>query len=422
MQRAATGEYDCGVAMQSINIESIVDLVFQLKWKSALASHTETYAATAANMWRDYLPGGLQKALLGRQCGDRFSLTFKPGALMNGAARTNELMLSRHQFDISRLTGSDPLAHTGPQPRMGRFYPSGLLKDVPGIFAQNLLPFRCTDVDTDRFKASLDHPLKHAHLTLDVSVGAVREKAYERGGASTSWIDLLTEGAGMQARWKEIPTDFYAGAPFRRADETDDKTFYRRPRLVDHIDQTAREMLSSFYSRFVGEEMRILDLMSSWRSHLPTGLRPRQVAGVGLNAEELRRNPALTESTVQDLNDNPRLPFADGSFDLALCALSVEYLTAPDEVFQEVARVLAPGGGFIVSFSNRWFPTKAIQLWSCLHEFERMGLVLEYFARSGRFVDLGTYSMRGLPRPRNDRYAREQPYSDPLYGVWGRRR
>jgi hypothetical protein len=405
--------------MQSINKESIVDLVFQLKWKSGLASHTETYAATAANMWRDYLPGDLYKALLGRQSGDHFSLTFIPGELINGAIQTNELTLSRHQFDNSRLTGSDLHSHTEPHPRMGRFYPRGLLKDVPGIFAQNLLPFRCTDVEKKNFKASLDHPLRHTHLTLDVSVGSVQKKAYERGGASTSWIDLLTEGAGMQARWKETPTDFYLGAPFGRTDEADDTEFYRRPRLVDHIDQTAQEMLSNFYTRFVIDDMRILDLMSSWRSHLPAGPHPRRVAGVGLNAEELRRNPALTEAVVRDLNASPRLPYPDGSFDLVLCALSVEYLTAPIRVFKEVARVLMPGGAFVVSFSNRWFPTKAIRLWSCLHEFERMGLVLDYFAQSGRFADLGTYSMRGLPRPRNDRYAREQPYSDPLYVVWG---
>jgi hypothetical protein len=411
-----------GVAMESINKESIVDLVFQLKWSSGLAAHTETYAATAANIWRDCLPGALHEALLGRQCGDRFSLAFKPGELINGAAQANELTLSRRQFDSSRMTEGDPHSASGSHPRKGRFYPRGLLKEVAGIFPQNLQPFRCTEVDTDSFTASLEHPLRQTRLALDVSVGSVREKTYERGGTSTCWIDLLTAGAGMQARWRETPTDFYRGAPFGRADETEDARFYRRPRLVDHIDQTAREMLSNFYTRFVADELRILDLMSSWRSHLPYGLRPRGVAGVGLNAEELGRNPALTQAVVQDLNASPQLPFSDGSFDLALCALSVEYLTDPIRLFEEVARVLVPGGGFVVSFSNRWFPTKAIRLWSCLHEFERMGLVLDYFAQSGRFVDLGTYSMRGLPRPSNDRYTREQPYSDPLYVVWGYRR
>jgi SAM-dependent methyltransferase len=305
---------------------------------------------------------------------------------------------------------------------MGRFYPRGLLLDVPGVFAQNRQPFRCVGLENGSLRASLAHPLKNTPLTLDVSVGSVQEKAYERGGSSTSWIDLLTEGAGMQARWHNMPTDFYAGEPFRRPDEDPDAVFYDRPRLVPHIDQTAEEMLSNLYLRFVRDEMRILDLMGSWQSHLPQGVRPGHVTGIGLNAEELRRNPVLTERIVQDLNTQPELPHADGSFDLALCALSVEYLTDPDRIFREMARVLAPDAPFVVSFSNRWFPTKAIQIWPCLHEFERMGLVLEYFHRSGRFGDLGTYTMRGLPRPRTDKYARQQPYADPIYAVWGRKR
>ncbi|MDJ0784601.1 MAG: class I SAM-dependent methyltransferase [Desulfosarcinaceae bacterium] len=402
--------------MHTIDQESIVDLVLQLKWRSDIATHTETYAANAVNMWRDYLPGALHSSLLGRQSGDRFSLDFKPGDLLNGSARGDQLNLARRQFDSDRLTDCDP------SPRLGRFYPRGLLKDVPGVFSQNMQPFRCTGVQNGSLQASFDHPLRHAELTLNVSVGSVQEKEYERGGSSASWIERLTEGPGMQARWQNKPTDFYAAEPFRRADEAADPQFYRVPRLVDHIDQTAQEMLSNLYLRFVDDDKRVLDLMSSWHSHLPAGIHPRQMTGIGLNAEELRRNPLLTERIVQDLNEQPFLPHADGSFDLALCALSVEYLVDPVRIFQEVARVLAPNGVFVVSFSNRWFPPKAIQIWSCLHEFERMGLVLEYFQTSGRFDALGTYSMRGLPRPRNDKYALEQPYADPIYAVWGAKR
>jgi hypothetical protein len=50
-----------------------------------------------------------------------------------------------------------------------------------------------------------------------------------------------------------------------------------------------------------------------------------------------------------------------------------------------------------------------------------MGLVLEYFRRSGRFGDLQTYSFRGLPRPRGDAYYPELMFADPVYAVWGRR-
>jgi SAM-dependent methyltransferase len=410
--------------MHSITDESIVDLVLQLKWQSAIASHTETYAANAANIWRDCLPGALYNSLMGRRSGDRFGLDFGPGELpfddrnapLTGAAHGQELTLARRQFDADQLGCCDG------QPRSGRFYPRGLLLDVPGIFAQNRQPFRCVGVENGSLRVSLAHPLQRTPLTLDVSVGSVQEKVYERGGSSTSWIERLTEGAGMQARWQTAPTDFFAGEPFHRADEGTDAVFYRRPRLVSHLDLTAQEMLSNLYLRFVRDGMRIIDLMGSWQSHLPPVCRPSHITGIGLNAEELRRNPVLTEAIVQDLNTKPVLPHADASFDLALCALSVEYLTDPDRIFKEIARVLAPEAHFVVSFSNRWFPPKVVQIWSCLHEFERMGLVLEYFHRSGRFDNLGTYSMRGLPRPRTDKYARQQPYADPIYAVWGRKR
>jgi ubiquinone/menaquinone biosynthesis C-methylase UbiE len=124
---------------------------------------------------------------------------------------------------------------------------------------------------------------------------------------------------------------------------------------------------------------------------------------------------------VHDLNRDPRLPFAADRFDAVVCTVSVEYLTRPCEVFAETARVLKPGGLLIVTFSNRWFPPKAIRLWAELHEFERVGLVLEYFLKSGKYSALETVSMRGLPRPADDTYFNQYPCSDPLYAVWGRK-
>jgi SAM-dependent methyltransferase len=134
----------------------------------------------------------------------------------------------------------------------------------------------------------------------------------------------------------------------------------------------------------------------------------------------LEQNHRLTDIHVHDLNAIPSLPYNDASFDLALCSVSVEYLVHPLEVFKEVARVLKPGGTFVVVISNRWFPPKVIRIWENIHEFERMGLVMEYFLSSGLFEKLETYSMRGLPRPRDDKYANEQPFSDPVYAVWGK--
>jgi hypothetical protein len=51
-----------------------------------------------------------------------------------------------------------------------------------------------------------------------------------------------------------------------------------------------------------------------------------------------------------------------------------------------------------------------------------MGLVMEYFQRSKLFKDLETYSIRGLPRPTNDKYFSDLMESDAIYAVWGYRK
>jgi SAM-dependent methyltransferase len=101
-------------------------------------------------------------------------------------------------------------------------------------------------------------------------------------------------------------------------------------------------------------------------------------------------------------------------------AISNDLNTFDDEqplrLFDEVARLLRPEGRFIISFSNRWFPTKAIQVWNNLHDFERIGLVMEYFIESAHFGEINTYSLRGRPRPVDDKH--NVPLPDPVYVVW----
>jgi SAM-dependent methyltransferase len=234
-------------------------------------------------------------------------------------------------------------------------------------------------------------------------------------------MEQLTDGPGMQARWRNQASDYLSDSLFERQDASSDALFYSSPRLIQHLDDTAVAMVENTYGRFLKDNMQVLDLMSSWKSHIPVRHRLKRLVGLGLNQNELDHNQQLTESVVQDLNANPRLPFDTNVFDAVLCTVSVEYLIDPLAVFSEVARVLRPGGYLVVTFSNRWFPTKAIRLWTELHEFERMGLVLEYFMQTQVFEDLHSYSMRGLPRPHVDKYFPELMYSDPLYAVWGRK-
>jgi SAM-dependent methyltransferase len=402
--------------MNAINPHCVADLFFQIHWSSSGARHTDAYAASAVNFWRDILPHRVRTAIAGKVPGGRLTLGFDPGELLRSGNSNRTEKLSRSQFDPVRIgsAGRPPLA--------GRFYPKGVLKDVAGVFSANREPFRCVEISDGHFKADMGHPLSGRPISLDVTVGAVNTKSEERGGSLVDWMETACRGVGMQARWRDRPTDFFAGRPFDRADAASDSLFYAGPRLVQHLDDAALDLVRQLYGRFVKSGMRILDLMGSWDSHLPSDVRLKQAAAVGLNALELEKNTALTDLRVHDLNQDPALDFPGDEFDAVVCTASVEYLIHPDAVFVEVARILKPGGHFVLTFSNRWFETKAIQIWKELHEFERMGLVLEYFRRSGCFHKLETYSVRGLTRPSHDKYFGRLKYADPVYAVWGEKK
>jgi len=353
---------------------------------------------------------------MGRQGGDEIELTFESRQVLPSFQQGQIMEIRRKQFDV------DPLGTHTTGPQLGRFYPKGLLKDISGVFRNNIAPFRCVGINNGNLSVDFNHPLAGKDLRLSTIIGKIELKQIERGGTSMDWMERLTEGPGMQARWRGQASDYLTDRAFEREDSTKDPIFYRNPRFVQHLDDTALSLVKNTYNRFLSDGMQVLDLMSSWQSHIPGRHRLKRLVGLGLNQSELERNNQLTESIVQDLNVEPKLPFPDDTFDVVLCTVSVEYLIDPLTVFDEVARVLKSGGYLVVTFSNRWFPTKAIQLWKELHEFERMGLVLEYFMQTGVFDDLHTYSMRRLPRPHDDKYFPELVYSDPLYAVWGRKK
>ena len=115
------------------------------------------------------------------------------------------------------------------------------------------------------------------------------------------------------------PTDFFSPEAFSREDVAPDSLFYKKPRLVQHIDAAAIEMVKNTYGRFLRDDMDVLDLMSSWQSHLPENLRFRSLVGLGLNGYELKKNSRLSQSVVQDLNISSKLPFESDSFDAVVC-------------------------------------------------------------------------------------------------------
>jgi SAM-dependent methyltransferase len=172
---------------------------------------------------------------------------------------------------------------------------------------------------------------------------------------------------------------------FARVDEAPDADFYAEPRFVVHIDPETIAALTGLYREELESGSRILDLMSSWVSHLPAEVRYARVFGLGMNAAELAANPRLDAWAVADLNAAPALPSPDASFDAVLCAVSVQYLTRPVEVFRECARVLRPGGKLVIATSHRLFPTKAIAAWRSLAPGDRMAFLRACLARAGGF-------------------------------------
>ncbi len=395
--------------MKTITPDSLVPMTFDLRWKSDDAAHTERFFSQV-NLWRDLLPGDLKTELMASAPGDRFDLSLPPGRELPPHDPKKVTELKREQFDEGAAT-----------PRYGRFYPKGLLKGLANVFPQNVQPFRCVGVDSSTLKADLNHPLSRRPLELTATVEDVRQKPYDRGGSCEALIECIADGPGMQVRWNGRATDFSGNGVLSREDEAPDERFYAKARKVNHIDDRAIDEISRLYGELTSPGMDVLDLMSAWRSHVPESADLRSLVGLGMNAGEMADNPRLTDHVVHDLNADPRLPFPDGAFDAVLCTVSVEYLTRPETVFRDVGRVLRPEGRFIVTFSNRWFPPKAIRLWTELHDFERMGLVMEYFHRSGAFKDLETLSSRGRPRPASDKYYPQMRLSDPVYAVWGRK-
>lgn len=216
-------------------------------------------------------------------------------------------------------------------------------------------------------------------------------------------------------------TDFAEAGAYDRPDDAPDPGFYAPPRITAHLDGRAQRVVGAVYKAVLPEEGRVLDLMSSVHSNLAPDQELGALIGLGLNGQELSENPRLDGAVLADLNAGRAMPFADGSFDGAICTVSIDYLTDPVAVLGEVARVLRPGAPFAVTYSNRWFPPKVTRLWTELHPFEQQALVVSYFEASGGFADLETASYRGYPRPMDDPYYRQITTADPVFAVIGRR-
>lgn len=406
MGRSMTGGFEdapLGKGMQG-------EVEFTVRWASNEARHEERYLARQVDPARDLLPPGMDAELRGARAGHVAGGVFAPGKLVPGYRPRKVADLPRDCFRKFKFGGRLI------EPQAGRFYPFSLLTAHPGIRTTDVRPaFRVLGVEGG-LRVDINHPLAARELEVQARVVGVYSRRSR--GKLPDWIEeACVDGPGMQARAGELRTRFAFEGAFGRVEDAEDAIFYAAPRLVAHLDATAAGHLAGAYAERVPEGARVLDLMSSVHSHLP-GDKGLDVTGLGMNAEELAANPLLRERVVHDLNRDPVLPFADESFDVVVCSLSVEYLTDPWAVAREMRRVLRPGGRCLVSFSNRWFPEKVVALWPQLHEFERMGLVLDCLSEAG-FTSLETLSIRNHWRPEDDPHFAETWDSDPVYLVGG---
>ena len=383
-----------------------------LVWEENGVLHRDACHLPKLNLWRDLFPPELEQKLLGAEAGEKIEMTFPAGNLIPDHDPAKIFKVYSGQFDFNE---EDPFI----EPKLGLFYRLGCLTGMSGVFRSDLRPFRIIDQDANQIWIDCNPPLAGRDLMLELDLETISASQQERGGQCIDLASKLSEGGpGMQAGLNGLKTEFNSGKSYFREDEDNDLNFYQKPRLLPHLDIGARAELEGLYARLLTKSNRILDLMSSWQSHLPQNLETSTVVGLGMNREELRLNPKLDQNLVHDLNQDPELPFEDQTFDTVLCSLSIEYLLEPVKMLEEARRILVPGGLLLISFSNRWFPPKVIRIWTELQEFERTGLVLQWLKDASGFHTLETFSLRELPRPEDDRYRKLSPFSDPIYAVW----
>lgn len=360
--------------MAHITQESLATIHFTLEWDSSHATHVEHYLAKDVSFVRDILPLGIKSQMLGLRVGDAITIKmdpsevppFKPGKVLD---------MPQARFQPPVVDGRSTKA------RVGRYYPKNFIEAVPGTRPESETPFRVMEGDRAGFKANMNHPMADRDVAIRAEVVSISEKE-SIPGELKRWSATLLSGPGMQARLPETPTDFLGDDPFKRLDESEEAA----PLLMD---AQGLDNVRNIYGSVLGEGLDVLEI-GPGSDFLPS--------------DEDDEGSVATHP-LSELNSDPKLPFDDEMFDAVVCTGGAPYMTKPNEVFEEVARVLKPGGVFVLAFSDKWDDGKVVQVWTDLYEFERMGLVSQYFIRTELYEDIVTFSARGQGAP--------------IYAVWG---
>ncbi len=393
----------------------LASVTFILQWSDSRATHENHMHVEKFSVWReaDILPPEIGQAIPGMRAGDRAWANLLDDEILAAWNPTLQVSANSSRFDRRHRRGIEV------EPRLGRFYPQGFFPGIRGILGDVVQPARITRLTPEKMEVDLNHPLARFPLQVQFRLDQVLPGFDRRGGRCISPLDDLMLHPGLSTSLTENRDTDYGddGNGMSRMDERHDQIFYAKPRLIQHLDARALESVTALYRRLITKHAKVLDLMAGYDSHLQD-VSPQNLHVLGMNTEELAANGAANDRVIQDLNATPALTYGTDSLDAVVCTASIEYLTRPQEIIAETLRILRPGGLLVIAFSNRWFPTKAIRIWSELHEFERVGMITQWLQQAG-FAGLHTFSSVGWPRPINDPYAGKTPYSDPIYAAWG---
>lgn len=402
---------------QLLGTHGLAAVTLSASWSDGRAEHEEELHMEHFSVWReaDLLPAEISSQIPGMRAGASASTLVAPGDEIAPWDPARQIASIPEQFDAKLHSGLEV------KPRRGRFYPQGFFHKVKGIYREAIDPVRITDLNADYMLIDTNHTLSRYMLRIGFRLDQVLPGSDRRGGRCVSPLEQMLRNPGLSAPLADgTPTEFGDDEKgLSRLDPRTDELFYTNKRLVQHLDARALETVNALYRRLIPAKAQVLDLMGSFDSHLQ-GVPFAGLAVLGMNDEELAVNAQAERRWLHDLNVEPRLPCDDASLDAVVCTASVEYLIRPAEVLSDLLRVLKPGGIAIFTFSNRWFPSKAIRIWSELHEFERVGMVTQWLQQAG-FARLHTYSSRGWPRPADDPYVQQVAQSDPVYAVWGQK-
>lgn len=400
---------------QNIGPYELASVTLTLRWTDGRAQHEDHLHFEKFSVFRQQvsLPAQLARRIRDMQQGESIRAKFTAGEITGIWDPSLSLVTSPSAFDRHFLRGLEI------DPRPGRFYPRGFFHHIGGIAREETIPARIIALNGESMTIDLNHPLSVYELKVELHADRLHNGTDLRTGRTSDCLGELTLLPGLKTKLSSGQYIDYGDddTGMERLDPRTDDLFYLHARFTQHLDSTALQTVNDLYRRLIDDESDVLDLMASHDSHIE-GVSLHSLHVLGMNEDELSSNKAASTFTVHNLNQEPELPYNDDSLDVVVCTASVEYLTDPLTVFAEVKRVLRPAGVFIITFSNRWFPTKAIRIWKELHEFERVGMISQWLEKSG-FTGLHTFSSRGLPRPEDDAYINQTRLSDPVHAVWG---